>query len=70
MSIKKKLDYDKSVTYKIKFIDSFRFMSISLSSLVDNLSDGLHYDKCKDFNSCLDHTTVEDNKLISKCFEC
>ena len=26
------------ISYKIKFIDSFRFMSSSLSSLVDNLS--------------------------------
>ena len=30
------------ITYKIKFIDSFRFMSTSLSKLVDNLSEGLH----------------------------
>ena len=30
------------ITYKIKFIDSFRFMSTSLSELVDNLSEGLH----------------------------
>ena len=28
-------------SYKIKVIDSFRFMSISLSNLVDNLSEGL-----------------------------
>ena len=34
------------ISYKIKFIDSFRFMPISLSSLVDNLSDGLHGYKC------------------------
>ena len=35
--IKRKLDNTKTVTYKLKFIDSFRFMSTSLSSLVDNL---------------------------------
>ena len=33
------------ISYKIKFIDSFRFMSSSLSSLFDNLSEGLHSDK-------------------------
>ena len=43
------------ISYKIKFIDSFRFMSSSLSSLVDNLSEGLHSDKCTDCKSCFDH---------------
>ena len=42
------------ISYKIKFIDSFRFMSSSLSDLVDNLSDGLHSDECTDCNFCLD----------------
>ena len=41
--IKKQLDNGKTITYKLKFIDSFRFMLTSLSSLVNNLSDG-HYD--------------------------
>ena len=52
--IKSKLDNGKSVTYKIKFIDSFRFISSSLSSLVGNLSEGFHSDKCTDCKSCLD----------------
>ena len=43
--IKKDLDNGKTITCKIKFIDSFRFMSSSLSSLADNLSHGLHCDK-------------------------
>ena len=37
--IKKKLDKNKTIMYKLKFIDSFRFISTSLSSLVDNLSE-------------------------------
>ena len=39
-SIKKELKNGKVIIYKIKFIDSFIFMSSSLSSLVDNLSEG------------------------------
>ena len=35
--IKKELDNGKTVTYKLKFIDSFRFMSTLMSKLVDNL---------------------------------
>ena len=30
------------ISYKIKFIDSCRFMSTSLSNLVSNLPEGLH----------------------------
>ena len=46
-AIKKKDNYNsKKITYKLKFIDSYRFMSTSLSNLVDNLS--RVYDKeCK-----------------------
>ena len=35
----KKIKKDKIVTYKLKFIDSYRFMQDSLSNLVDNLSE-------------------------------
>ena len=38
-TIKKDLDNDKAVIYKLKFIDSYRFMDRSLASLVDNLSE-------------------------------
>ena len=40
--IKKK---DIEITYKIKFIDSYRFISPSLSKLVDFLSEGIHNNK-------------------------
>ena len=65
-----KLDNDKMIAYKVKFINSFRVMSSLLSSLVDKSSAGLHDDKCKDCNSYLDYTTIKDNNLFSKCFEC
>ena len=39
--VKKKPGNGKSTTYKIKLIDSFKFISSSLSNLVDNLPEGL-----------------------------
>ena len=36
--IKKKCDDNKTITHKLRFIDSFRFMNVSLSDLVDNFS--------------------------------
>ena len=45
--IKKELDNGKTITYKLKFIDSFRFMSTSLPKLVDNLSE-IYSKKCRD----------------------
>ena len=37
--IKKEFNNGKTVTYKLKFIDSIRFMKNSLSELVDNTSE-------------------------------
>ena len=68
--IKKGLDNGKSITYKIKFIDSFRFMSSSLSNFVDNLSEGFHSDKCTNCKYCLDYIEFQDDQLIFRCFEC
>ena len=56
--IKKELDNGKIIMYKIKFIDSLRFMSSSLSSLVDNLSEVLHNYKCTNCKSCLDYIST------------
>ena len=62
--VSKELDIGKTITYRLKFIDSIRFMSTSLSSLVDNLSEKCHSDKCKDCKSELDCMSFEDNQLI------
>ena len=54
--IKKKIrkkDKIIKISYKVKFIDSFRFMSTSLSKLVDDLSEGLHNDRCIDVHLVL-----------------
>ena len=69
--IKKKIENKNiEITYKIKFIDSYRFMSMPLSKLVDNLSEGLHNNKCADCESCLDYIKTKNEKLILKCFNC
>ena len=68
--LKKKHDNGKTATYGLKFIDSFRFISTSLSKLVDNLSERLHKDKGKDCKSKLSYLSVEDNQLIFQFLAC
>ena len=70
--IKKKIENkDLEITHKIKFIHSYRFMSSSLSKLVDNLSEGIHNNKCVDCRSNVDYVRITKNeKLLLKCFNC
>ena len=69
--IKKKIENkDIEITYKIKFIDSFRFMATSLSKSVDNLTKDIHGDKCVDCKSDLSYMEVIDEALIFRCFNC
>ena len=69
--IKKKIENENiEITYKIKFIDSYRFMPMPLSKLIDNLSEGRHKNKCADCESCLDYIKIKNEKLILKCFNC
>ena len=65
----KKLETDKIITYKIKFIDSFRFMSSSLSSLVDSLFKGPRNDKCTDCKSYLESISTK-NELLFNSLKC
>ena len=45
--IKKECDNGKTIAYKLRFIDSFRFIPISLSELVDNMSGKFNSIECK-----------------------
>ena len=56
--INKELKNDKTITYEIRLIDSFRFMSSSLSNFADNLAEGFHNKKCKDCKSCLEYIKI------------
>ena len=58
------------MTYKIKFIDSERFMAISLSNLVDNLTDRIQKIKYKDCDCFLGHENIKDDLIKFKCLSC
>ena len=73
--IKKELHNDKANIYKLKFIDSYRFMLTSSSSLVNNLSE-INNKECK---KCAERNKIrsefefigpKDNRLKYKGKEC
>ena len=75
MSLKKENDNSKKITYKLKIIDSYRFMSTSLSNLVDNLS-GAYDKECKKYMerkkirlNC-EFIRFKNGRLNCKCKEC
>ena len=47
--IKKECDDGKIIAYKLRFIDSFIFMSTSVSELVDNMSAIFNSIECKSY---------------------
>lgn len=49
--IKKQNKRGKTVTFKLKFIDSVKFMPSLLSTLTNNLAEAPQKDKCKDCKS-------------------
>ena len=62
--IKKELDSGKTITYKLKFIDSFRFMSSKLSDLINNLSEIY----CKECRGCKERkNAILQNLKIINC---
>ena len=73
--IKKEHDNDKTIAYKIKFIDSCRFMQIKLPDLVDNL----FQINSKDCKPCMERKNIKsecefigfkNNRLNYRCKEC
>ena len=53
----------ETISYKIKFIDSARFMATSLSNLADNLTEEIHKIKCKDCDCFLEYGKVKDKNI-------
>ena len=69
--IKKRIENkNMDITYKIKFIDSFRFMATLLSKLVDNLTENVHNDKCDKCKSNLCFVNAMNETLLFKCIDC
>ena len=70
------MDDSKTIPYKLRFIDSFRFMSASLSDLVDNLSGIFYSTECKScmekikINSECRFVRLKKNRLIYRCKKC
>ena len=58
---------DKEVTYKLKFIDSFRFIFDSLQNLVDNLTE---LNKCKNCDKECNDYKRKNNVLVYRCNKC
>ena len=66
----------KTITYKLKFIDSYRFMSNPLSELADYISEIFNIKECKSctkkgkINSECCFAGLKNDRLIYKWKEC
>ena len=58
---KKECNDGKKIAYKLRLIDSFRFMWTSLSELVDNMSRNFNNIECK---SCIENNRCEQCKKV------
>ena len=55
-----------TISYKIKFIDSTKFMANSLSNVVDNLAERIHKIECKNCDCFLEYESVKDSLIKYK----
>ena len=83
---KNREEIKKHISYILQFIDRARFMSSSLSNLVNNLSGGIHKIKCKGryndkkcetcgitYEVChcfLEYSNFKDDLIQCKCLYC
>ena len=59
--IKKTCEDGKTITYKLRFINSFRFMPTSLSGLLDNMPGNF---KSTEYKSCTENNRCEECKKL------
>ena len=59
-----------NIPYRLKYIDSYRFMAASLLNHVDNLSKKLHSKKCSNCELDLAYMIAKDDILIFRCSKC
>ena len=59
-----------TISYKIECIDRAKFMSTSLSNLVDNFTEGVYKTKYKDCDCFLEYKSANDNSIKHKCLSC
>ena len=57
----------ETISYKIKFIDSMRFMTNSLSKVVVNLTEGINKIKSKECDCFLEYESINGNSIKYKC---
>ena len=69
MAIEKQ-ENGKTKKYKIRVIDSIKFMASFQLSLSDSLAEGLHEGECKNCEPSLEYMAATDVLLTFKCVHC
>ena len=61
----------KTISYRLQFINSARIMANSLSNLANNLVEGIHKNKYTNCNtSCLEYENAKGELIEYKCLCC